>query len=106
MHSVPQYLEGPKPQHQSMAIIRIEPPRHHYYIYYRDREGLLHHVSSGIPHSPMGNTPKETAERVGENRRICLALANDLETAERGNKPQTYIRALYTSALQRSMGVY
>jgi integrase len=89
-----------------MATIRIEPPRRHYYIYYRDRANKLRHVNSGIPHSPEGDTPKEIAERARENRRLCLALANDLETAERGNKSQAYVKALYTGALQRSMGVY
>lgn len=89
-----------------MATIRIEPPRRHYYIYYRDRTGRLRHVNSGIPHSPEGATPAEAAERAMENRRTCLALANDLESAERGNKSQGYIKALFTGALQRSMGVY
>jgi integrase len=89
-----------------MATIRIEPPRRHYYIYYRDRTGKQRHVNSGIPHSPEGATPKEREERAKENRRICLALANDLESAERGIKSQAYIKALFTGALQRSMGVY
>jgi integrase len=89
-----------------MAAIRIEPPRRHYYIYYRDREGTQRHVSSGVPHTPGGDTPQERAERAKENRRICLALANDLEIAERGSKSQAYIKTLFTGALQRSMGVY
>jgi hypothetical protein len=89
-----------------MATIRIEPPRRHYYIYYRDRAGTQRHLNSGIPHSPEGSTPAEIAERAKENRRLYLALANDLESAERGNKTQAYIKALYTGALQRSMGVY
>jgi len=89
-----------------MATIRIEPPRRHYYIYYRDRTGRQRHPSSGIPHSPEGATPKEAEERAQENRRICIALANDLESAERGSKSQAYIKALFTGALQRSMGVY
>jgi len=89
-----------------MATIRIEPPRRHYYIYYRDRTGQQRHVSSGIPHSPKGADPKEAEERANENKRNCLAMANDLETAERGDKCQAHIKALFTGALQRSMGVY
>ncbi|MGD0260943.1 MAG: site-specific integrase [Verrucomicrobiota bacterium] len=89
-----------------MATIRIEPPRRHYYIYYRDRAGKQHHPSSGIPHSPEGATPKEREERAKENKRICLALANNIESAECGNKSQAYIKALFTGALQRAMGVY
>lgn len=106
MHSVRRYLDGPRRRRQRMATIRIEPPRRHYYIYYRDRAGKQHHPSSGIPHSPEGATPKEREERAKENKRICLALANNIESAECGNKSQAYIKALFTGALQRAMGVY
>jgi integrase len=89
-----------------MALVKIELPRKNYSIYYRDRNHKLQHVSSGIPHSPAGDTAQERRDRAARNWRIAVAKANDLETAENGNKSVVYIRALYDAAMSRGMGIY
>lgn len=40
------------------------------------------------------------------NKRLAISIANDLETAERGTRSTSFIKALFDGALKRAMGIY
>lgn len=89
-----------------MALVKIELPRKYYQIYFRSRNGTLIHRSSGIPHSPVAETPEKAKEKGKYNKLQAIALANDLEIAENGSSTIPYIKSLFAGALQRAVGIY
>jgi integrase len=77
-----------------MSSIAKHPESRFWHAFFRDAKGRQHSVSTKIEHTPSGSTPKDTAKRAADNRRLAQDVANRLEEAERGNPTEVHLRKL------------
>jgi hypothetical protein len=84
-----------------MASIHKQCGRAFWYAAYRDSSGKQHLVSTKIPHTPMGHTPRERSAKAAQNRRLALEIGMRLEEAERGNATESHLRKLLSDVSER-----
>src|SRR5258706_3171780 len=77
-----------------MASITKHPESRFWHAFYRDAKGKQHSASTKVEHTPSGASPKETAKKASDNRRLAQDIANRLEEAERGNPTEVHLRKL------------
>jgi integrase len=84
-----------------MASIAKLPDRRFWFAFYRDAAGKQHCKSTKLEHSPKNPDPKVRTEMVAKNKRLAIAIAQELEEAERGNVVESHLRKVLAEISKR-----